>query len=503
MEFNLNLRDYQQAAVDKLLKIRVNALFMDMGTGKTRTMLEIINKRLEKGKINHVIWLCPCSVKENLRRDIIYHTGSEQKDLITICGIETLSTSIKWLKYLTEIAVKYNCQLVVDESSKIKNFLAKRTKNTIYLAEYCKYKAILNGTPVTRREDDLFAQMYFLDWRILGYKSLWSFNRNHVEYDEYNRPRRCLNVDYLIEKIAPYAYQIKKEECLELPPKSYKTMYFALDEKQDNHYEYVKDLFLDKVDEFDQTTIYRLLTALQLVLSGYKVKPTKKIKTVKKFNFQTGKMENTEIEVVDSIEKELVRKTEKDNPRLALLMNIITDLEGKCIIFCKYTEEIDMILDLLKEKGYTAVRFDGKVSLKQRDKNIEEFRTNAQFLVANKVCGAFGLNLQFCAYAIFYTNDFDYGTRSQAEDRIYRLGQTKNVHIIDICASNKLDERILSSLARKENLADSIMKEMEENGNAKEALVSTLSVQNRYTNKREYKYVKALDKSDLLEDIGI
>jgi len=82
MEFLTTLKEHQKKAVEKLKKIKVNALFMEMGTGKTRTMLEIINIKLNKGKISHVIWLCPCAVKENLRRDIIKHTGNEQKDLI-------------------------------------------------------------------------------------------------------------------------------------------------------------------------------------------------------------------------------------------------------------------------------------------------------------------------------------------------------------------------------------------------------------------------------------
>ena len=91
MLFKTELFEHQKKCVDKLKGIRIGALYMEMGTGKTRTALELVKIRLEKGKINHVIWLCPFSVKENLRRDIIFHTGSEQKDLITICGIETLS----------------------------------------------------------------------------------------------------------------------------------------------------------------------------------------------------------------------------------------------------------------------------------------------------------------------------------------------------------------------------------------------------------------------------
>ena len=95
MKLITDLYEHQIRCIDKLRKIKIGALYLEMGTGKTRTALELIKIRLEKGRINHVLWLCPCSVKENLRRDIIKHTGSDCKDIITICGIETLSSSIR------------------------------------------------------------------------------------------------------------------------------------------------------------------------------------------------------------------------------------------------------------------------------------------------------------------------------------------------------------------------------------------------------------------------
>ena len=143
MQFKTELLDHQRKAVDKLKKLKVGALFMEMGTGKTRTTLELINIRLNKERINHVIWLCPCSVKENLRRDIIKHTGEDQHELITICGIQTLSSSYKKYTYLMNMVMNYECYLIVDESSLVKNISAIRTKRIIDLSNICKYKLIL------------------------------------------------------------------------------------------------------------------------------------------------------------------------------------------------------------------------------------------------------------------------------------------------------------------------------------------------------------------------
>ena len=139
MEIITDLYEHQKKAIEKLKKIKVGALYMEQGTGKTRTALELIKIKLDARKIDKILWLCPCSVKENLRRDIIKHTGNDQKELITICGIETLSSSLKWNLKLLEFVEKNNVYLIVDESNLVKNHNAKRTKNINRIAEKCKY----------------------------------------------------------------------------------------------------------------------------------------------------------------------------------------------------------------------------------------------------------------------------------------------------------------------------------------------------------------------------
>ena len=441
MRLITKMYSHQVKAVEKLKKIKIGAAYMEMGTGKTRVALELINIRLNKGRIDHVIWLCPCSVKENLRRDIIKHTGEEQ-NIITICGIETLSTSIKTNSYLLELVKNKRCYLIVDESNLVKNHKAKRTQNIIRLSEYCTYKLILNGTPVTRNEADLFAQWYLLDWRVLGYKSYWSFSANHLEFDDYGRLRKCLNVDYLVEKIGPYSYQVKKEECLDLPPKTYEKVYYELTNQQYEHYLNVADELMFSLDEFQPWTIYRMLTALQDVISGMYVNTSKE-------NIQTTPYFDNPLE----------------NPRIKKLLELLDGLEEKTIIFCKYQQEINDITNIINQMygKNKAVEYTGELSQKKRQKNLDLFQTTSQYLIANKQCGAYGLNLQFCSYIIFYSNDWDYGTRIQAEDRVHRIGQNENVHIVDICASDTLDERILKCLDKKENLVDSIKYKIEEN----------------------------------------
>lgn len=440
MRLKTELLPHQVKAVEKLSKLKVGALYMEMGTGKTRTALELIVKRLNQGKVNKVLWLCPFSVKPEIEREINKHVEGDLS-VFVIEGIESLSLSIRLNSKLLELVQSNDVYLIIDESNLVKNHRAKRTQNIQRLAEHCKYKLILNGTPISKNEKDLFSQWRILDWRILGYMSFWSFANNHLEYDDYGRIRRTLNVDYLCRKIAPYTYQVKKSECLELPEKTYSSKGFWLTDKQREEYELVKDMFLSDVDEFDSTTVYRLFTALQHVLSGKEIISNLRepIKAVNMF------------------------KNPEDNPRIELLLTLLEKIEDKVIIWCKYTDEIITISQLLKKiyGDSSTVEFYGELSKKERRSAVEKFNKDARFFIANKSCAGYGLNLQVCSYAIYYTNDWDWATRSQSEDRIHRIGQKKNVHIIDIYARNTLDERILDCLWRKEKLVDSFKKEIE------------------------------------------
>lgn len=441
MRFLTQLLPHQAAAFTKLSKLKVGALYMEQGTGKTRTTLELVKARLDKKKVEVVLWLCPCSVKRNLKEDIGYHCGV-MPDEIIIRGIESLSSSDRLYLMLTRLVTEYKVFLVVDESNLVKNKAAIRTARIIELAKHCSYKMILNGTPVSKNEADMFAQWYILDWRILGYESYYSFAANHVEYwtiklpdgreiVDKDRIKNILNIPYLTEKIAPYTYQIKKSECLKLPEKRYHRQTFYMTDAQSKIYDQVKFDYLENVDELRSETIYKLFTALQHVVSGRKV--------------LTGPKDRMQVSNIFT--------DPADNPRLLALLDLLKIIGNeKSIIFAKYQSELDEIAVLLKKQGKTCAMFTGRVNQLQRQANRELFRGPVQFLLANKTCGAYGLNLQFCHNVIYYSNDFDLATRMQSEDRVHRIGQEHVVNVYDIYAPGCIDEFIIDCLSRKEDM---------------------------------------------------
>lgn len=435
MKLNSDLLPYQEKAVNQLKTLKVGALFMEQGCGKTLTTLELARIRFEAGKIDRIIWLCPYSAKINIKNEILRQCPPELASIVVICGIETLSSSVRANAYLRQLANRNCCFLVVDESLLIKNFHANRTQNILEIAQKCPYRIILNGTPISKNAADLFAQFYLLDWRILGYRSYWSFSANHLEFDEYCQVRNVLNIEYLAEKVAPYTFQILKKDCVNLPSKHYYSKGFSLTDEQNDEYERVSEILIQGIDEKEPQTIYRLFSGLQAVISG------------KKLVFQSYKHFKTE-EFFDHPAK---------NPRIQKLLEILPD--SKAIIFCRYESEISQLCSLLPE----SVRFDGKIPQKERENALKEFRAQKKYLIANKNCAGFSLNLQFCHNIIYLSNDWDLGTRLQSEDRIHRLGQEHEVSITDIYAYNTLDEQILHSLYKKEYILDSLKQDILKN----------------------------------------
>ncbi|WP_288847414.1 DEAD/DEAH box helicase [uncultured Sneathia sp.] len=442
LEMKTKLLPHQEIGVQKLKKVKVCALFMEMGTGKTRTMLELIKLRLDKKKVNHILWLCPCTVKESLKLELKKHLVNYDDTLFTICGIETLSSSIKTNVKLRNLVENNKVYLIVDESTKVKNFNALRTQNIISLAEKCEYKAVLNGTPITKNEADLFSQFYILDSRILGYSSFYTFARYHITYDSCipNKIKSIKYVDYITTRIAPYVFEVKKNDCLNLKNKFFFKKRFWLTSEQENHYQEIANKLFLELDEMKPNTVYNLFYALQSIACGFHVS-----------------IDNY-LDKEQKISREPFFIDPKENPRnKALLKTIETDIKNsKVIICCTFLNEVNEIEKILDEKfGTNSYRtYTGSCNLKTRQKKLEDFEhdSSVQFLIATKTTVGFGLNLQFANNIIYYSNDWNYGTRSQSEDRIHRLGQTKDVNIYDIIAEDTIDVRINRCLDKKENI---------------------------------------------------
>lgn len=451
------LLDHQKRAVAKLMPYRVGGLFMDMGTGKTRVVIELAAQR--QLRISNVAYFCPVSLKETVRRELLRHTDLSESDIYMfgsrttiqktpkafwyIIGIESMSSSDRQVLAANAI-IDDRSMVVVDESGYIKGHNSLRTQRITKLGAKARFRIIMTGTPLSQGIVDLYAQMRFLSWRILGYKSFYTFAHNHLEYsDKY--PGMIVsshNTDYLAAKVQPYTYQVTKAECLDLPAKTYSTRWHEMTQRQRSLYEQAKTEILMSIDDygdFDSYTIFRLFTALQQIVCG----------------FWNRKREDGVIETITF-----------PHTRLDAFAATIAQVPAgdKVVIWSKYLRTIDAITGLLTaEHGADSVaQFHGRLTETQRNAEIDRFRCDARFLVATQASGGHGLTLNEARYHIFYSNGFKYAERIQAEDRSHRIGQERNVHYIDILCHSSIDERIAKALADKAGVLEHFKRQVDQ-----------------------------------------
>ena len=187
---NEPLHPAQIQAIDKLKELRVGALYIERQEGKLRTVVELVRCRLEKGRIDGVLWIC-AKRKTELIQDGLARYAPEWNERVRLAGIEGLSHSLKRFLELLDTVKERRMMLVIDNGLLIKNAAALRTKRVLTLSAQCAYRLLISDVPFSRQVSDLFAQWYALDWRILGYRTYWGFCVNHLP-----RPRcpanRCV-----------------------------------------------------------------------------------------------------------------------------------------------------------------------------------------------------------------------------------------------------------------------------------------------------------------------
>lgn len=451
MILKTKMMPHQKAAFDKVSLHKVGALFMEMGTGKSRVAIELIHFYRKRG-VNRCLWICPVNTKQNIANEIAKHSEGLSVHVfddknppkncdVYIIGTESLSQSDR--AYLEFVELINNSLVIVDESHDFKTPGSKRTKRLLLNATKSTARYVMTGTPMTRGFEDLYCQFHFLSPKILGYGSFREFAHYHLEFDPERRGRvsRRKYSNYVTTKIAPYVYQVKKDECLTLPEKTYSTSTFELPEHHAELYEEVKEEFLNSEEFWDDhtgITIYRMLSALQRVACGSE--PTSK-------------------GIVD------IYPSSRANPRMQdLLLNIDRmPSDAQVIIWAKYTRCINSIKHVLSDRygdENTAI-LNGSLTEQEKAENIDKFRNGARFLIANPATGGIGLTLNEASYVIFYSQTFKYIERIQAEDRCHRIGQDKNVHYITIESNAGIDKMISGVISRRGDAVEEFKREVD------------------------------------------
>ena len=445
------------------------AYFMEMGTGKSKVLLDNAAMLYDKGKINGLLIIAPKGVyknwydseipthlpdhifkkmvlwktsdkskKQQLLLNTLFETGSEFH--ILLMNVEAFSKG-DGAAFAYKFLSCHNTMIAIDESTTIKTPTSNRTKNILALRQHAKYRRILTGSPVTKSPLDLFSQCEFLDPWLLGHTSYWTFKSRYAVTRKIQVQGRQVeivvgyrNLGELSEKIQPFSKRVLKDDCLDLPKKTFMKHVVEMTKEQKKVYKQMKEEAIAYLDGkvLSSATVMTQLMRLHQITCGH-------------FTPDDGEI--------------------KDLPcnRMTELMDILENVHGKAVIWSHYTHDVKRIIEEIK-RVYgedSVVDYFGQTTPEERSINIKKFQEDdkCRFFVGTTHTGGYGITLTAASTMIYFSNGYDLEKRQQSEARIDRIGQTKPMTYIDIISEDTVDDRIVKALRSKINIANQIMGE--------------------------------------------
>jgi len=441
---------------------------MEMGTGKTKVLIDNLAMLYDKGKVDGALIIAPKGVvktwyEQELPTHLPNHidnttvlwqsniTKTQQEKLesilenemllhVLVMNVEALSTD-KGVNFARKFINSHKTLMAIDESTTIKTPTARRTKNIIMLGKQAKYKRIMTGSPITKNPLDLYTQCEFLDPWLLDFTSYYAFRNRYAEMKTMHLRGRSIqvvsefkNLGELSETVKNFSYRVLKEDCLDLPPKNFIKRHITLTPAQKKLYEQMKKAAMAVLNGKVTTT----MTVLTQLMRLHQI-------TCGHFTADDGSVQEVE------------------SNRLNELMSILEETEGKAIIWANYQRDVAQIIEHI-EKKYgkgSIVDYYGLTPQEDRQDNIRKFQNNSncRFLIGTPQTGGYGITLTQANTVIYYSNGYDLEKRLQSEDRAHRIGQKKTVTYVDLICEDTVDEKIVKALRDKINIASEVMGE--------------------------------------------
>lgn len=438
------------------------ALFMEMGTGKSKVVIDNFCQLFLDRQIDGVIITAPKSFYLNWIEEFKSHlpttlptrilfwdadlTDRQRQKLwnllipqdnmldILLINVEALANE-KGFWFAKEFARMHHNMMIVDESTCIKNAKAERTKAAIRIGQFCDYRRVLTGTPLTQGPLDLFGQIEFLKPGYLGFKSFSTFKDYHADIRvitlgnrRFEKIERYKNVEELQNKIKSISFRVLKSECLDLPDKIFMTHKIQWTPEQKRIYTEMKEEYMVSFSRDSMVSTTSVLSAM-----------------MKLHQINCGHVTDDSGNIVHI-----------PNNRVKALMELVDLTPGKIIVWGKFKEDIRMITSALsKEYGEdSAVHYYGPTTVQERLLHLERFKRDptCRFFVANET-GSKSLTLVQAAYAIYYSYDHKLETWLQSQDRNHRIGQDRNVTYTTLMIPDSVDETIMKNLLRKRDIS--------------------------------------------------
>lgn len=470
---------HQLEALAKMRDRRNFALLMGMRTGKSKVTIDDWVDRVQRHLVRDLVVIAPAGVyrvwQTELNRHVpegfdyrlgIWESGAntekknQLQDLlrlrdvprVLLMNVEALSSAE--VRAAQELIYEFmvrdqQSMLVVDESTVIKNPASKRTFAVCALGQLAASKRILSGLPTPRSPLDAYAQFAFLDPRILGYYGSSGGHKGFMEgYEKFFRRHAVTrsmsvgvrrikivvgyrDVEEIHEKIQPYSYRKLLRDCSDVPDKLYLRRDVELTGPQRKAYNEMKSYMTTQLESGDHVTAGEVVTCmlrLHQICCGH-------------------------------VSDELGVRHEVKTNRLHALYEVLEEYDGKAVVWCSYDYDVRAVSEYLRQKyGDEAVAqfWGGNADTREEDNRRFQEDPDCRYMVATPSAGGRGRNWSVAKLLVYYSNTDNLEHRDQSEERGSAVVQGSQVTVVDLIARGTVEEKIVSSLRNKIDLAATI-----------------------------------------------
>jgi SNF2 family DNA or RNA helicase len=482
----LPLREKQREGLGHLMDhATAFALFMEMRTGKTATILAEFMTRVAAGELDLLLVTAPAGAYRTWAEEVEKHVAEEwaarirvhiwsagatkaQEEMlkefmghpgprILMVNVEALSR----VKRARELCVKFmsmgRTMFVVDESTCIKSLAAKRTKFTVYqLRDHAASRRILSGLPSPQSPLDLYSQFEFLDPAILSYMTWHGFKMRYAKIARKPFGPKGMMIDVIVgyknledlySRIAPYIFRVRLEDCYDLPPKIYMKREIRMTEDQSRIYAEIKKYATAKLSEEQHVTATLVIVQmlrLHQILMGHTTSDT-----------------GEAIEIKESRTDELIELLE-DQP-----------LDRKVVIWCSYDADIRKVARAIAKRydsrcvdySHAEPQFPNPIvsrfwgdNVATREDEEKRFKTDpaCRFMVATPDSGGKGRTWDVANLVVYYSCRPNLEHRIQSEERPQNVGKRDSVCYVDFICPGTVEEKFVAALKDKLELSNII-----------------------------------------------
>jgi SNF2 family DNA or RNA helicase len=453
---------HQKRALAKIQKLNGQcALFMEMGTGKTKVAIDWAGIGFYNYGTKKVLIVAPLSVLGVWPRQIRQHSDVPSR-IYRLSG--NTNTRVRYLtsilrapdeSKLTYVLINYEGiwrsprsgpgvealirkwapdLVIFDESHRIKSPTAKQSKAAWRIARESSQRLLLTGTPITKAPLDVFGQFRALNHSIFG-ENWYQFKFTFGIWGGFGKYQllRYRNLDILIQKVREWSFRIKKTQCLDLPEKLFQDVPVTLSDRALKLYKQMSEQAIIEIEETHATATIVLtkILRLQQITSGF----------IKDVDGNIRIFDNSKLEVF------------KD-----LLDDVLAE-DQKVVVFFRFIPDLRRVEEHLLNKGIPHRILSGSVPDSQRDSIVEDFQTNPKVKVflAQVQAGSEGIELFSASVAIYYSMSNSLLHWQQSQDRLHRPGQTKNVTYYRLIAPRTVDSLTYKALDEKKKIADIVI----------------------------------------------